>query len=364
MLLSYANDLVLVVTDRGNQVTWVQQALDLVSDKCKELGLKISTEKSKAMMMKTAFPDCHLRTQGIRLAWTNSHRYLGVWVDRSLTFTTQPTYLRERTQARINVMRAMTRTHTGATSSVLRLFYVLAVRALVDYSAPVLVALSPTQQKRIEVIQNQAMRTVLGAPHWISGCVMQAETRLVPLAARTQQIVAFRMAKVLHQDRKLVARTRLCRVLPQWQDLFTGNTWLLRMADVPNHLVIGGVRDGPDCSAATYVAPPPWQPPLAEITFTTLPATKVLYLQEEMRQHALQAVAQAVGPGTTIVYYTDGSVDPERGPIGAAVVTGDEVLSWRTPDYCSTLQTEMVAIQHALHHAQHRPTRGDSDHPH
>ena len=39
----------------------------------------------------------------------------------------------------------MTKTHAGATSSVLWLFYVQAVRALVDYSAPVLVALCPTQ---------------------------------------------------------------------------------------------------------------------------------------------------------------------------------------------------------------------------
>ena len=95
-------------------------------------------------------------------------------------------------------------------------------------------------------------------------------------------------------------------------------------------------------TAATYVTPPQWQPPLAQITFTALPAIKALCMQEEMRQHALQAVTKAVGPGTTLVYYTDGSVHPEW------EVTGDEVVSWRTPDYCFTLQTEMVAIQCAL----------------
>ena len=46
-----------------------------------------------------------------------------------------------------------------------------------------------------------------------------------------------------------------------------------------------------------------------------------------MRQHALQTVAQAVGLGTIVVHYTDGSVDPESGMKGAAVMTGDEVLS-------------------------------------
>ena len=44
----------------------------------------------------------------------------------------------------------------------MRLFYVQAVRALVDYSTLVLIVLSPTQQERLEVLQNTAMRTMLG----------------------------------------------------------------------------------------------------------------------------------------------------------------------------------------------------------
>ena len=82
----------------------------------------------------------------------------------------------------------------------------------------------------------------------------------MPLAARTQQIVACRVAKALHQDRELVPRTSLCRVLRQWQDLFTGNTWLLRVADAANHLLgfTQLLQDGPDRAAATYVVLSPW----------------------------------------------------------------------------------------------------------
>ena len=63
-------------------------------------------------------------------------------------------------------MQAMPRHTAGATYSyfVLRLYYVQAVLALVDYSAPVLIAFSPTQQELLEVLQNTAMRTMLGLP--------------------------------------------------------------------------------------------------------------------------------------------------------------------------------------------------------
>lgn len=54
----------------------------------------------------------------------------------------------------------MTRTSAGATVSVLRLFDVQAILALVDYSAPVLVTLS---QQKMDVIQNWYMPTMLSA---------------------------------------------------------------------------------------------------------------------------------------------------------------------------------------------------------
>ena len=59
-----------------------------------------------------------------------------------------------------------------------------AVRSLVDYSAPALTALFPSQQGRLEVLQNIAVRTMLGAPRWTSTCVKQSKTSLVPLTTR------------------------------------------------------------------------------------------------------------------------------------------------------------------------------------
>ena len=68
------------------------------------MGLKISAEKSRAMMMKAADHAWQLHVQGVGLSWTNSYQYLGVWVDKRLSFTAHVTYLRERTQARLNAM--------------------------------------------------------------------------------------------------------------------------------------------------------------------------------------------------------------------------------------------------------------------
>ncbi|KAK3886584.1 hypothetical protein Pcinc_009232 [Petrolisthes cinctipes] len=72
VLLSYADDLALMVTGKGNKLRKTQQALDLISEKCQDLGLKISAEKTRAMMLKATDPAWQLRIQEIDLAWTNS----------------------------------------------------------------------------------------------------------------------------------------------------------------------------------------------------------------------------------------------------------------------------------------------------
>ncbi|XP_050703623.1 uncharacterized protein LOC126989089, partial [Eriocheir sinensis] len=322
-LLSYADDLALVVTGRGNKLARAQEALDIITDKCEELGLKISPGKSRAMAIRDTTPAAQLRVQGVGLAWTSSFQYLGVWIDQQLSFTQQVTYLRERTLARLNVMRAMTRPWAGATFSVLRLYYLRAVRSLVDYSAPVLVGLSRHQQRRLEVVQNNAMRTMLGAPRWTSACVMQNETRLVPLTCRVDCIMACRVARVLQRDAEGVAPERLRLAMAQGVECLHNNGWLIGTTIAANTSRHAGnwLWREPDRPHPTYRPSAPWEPSAAVFTATQLPASKAQCTTAELRQHALMAMAQVTERGAA-VYYTDGSVDPDSGRTGAAFVTG------------------------------------------
>lgn len=66
--LSYADYLILVTTGRDNKLLMAQNSMDLISDKCEELGPKISAEKSQTMKTRTTTPNCQLRGQGGGLA--------------------------------------------------------------------------------------------------------------------------------------------------------------------------------------------------------------------------------------------------------------------------------------------------------
>ena len=64
-----------------------------------------------------------------------------------------------------------------------------------------------------------------------------------------------------------------------------------------------------------------------------------------MRQLALQNM-EALNTG--VVYYTDGSVNPDTGAAASAFVMGDVTIAWRNSDNISSLQTELAAIEGAL----------------
>lgn len=56
-------------------------------------------------------------------------------------------YLQERPATKVQVMKALTFRHLGASFRVLRLYYVRAIRFIVDYS---LALLTPTQLQSLE----------------------------------------------------------------------------------------------------------------------------------------------------------------------------------------------------------------------
>ena len=353
-LLSYADDLALVCTGRGDRVRRAQKALDSVTTACQDLGLRVSAEKSKAMAVLTASPEATLTIQGARLEWCAHYQYLGVWIDQRLTFNKEIQYLRERSKIRVALMRAMTRTGAGATYRVLRLYYVQAVRSLVDYAAVALVSLSDTLKVSLERIQNDALRHILGAPRWTKLEALQAETDLLPLTRRVDQQAASWVARTILRPADTPARRRLLSTLPQDDRVFTTKTWAGDLARTTRRLLpsIDLVGRGADEKVEEYITPPPWAAEVATFHVAPLPHRKSLCSSVALRAHTDLTHAHAAREGTRS-YYTDGSVEPQSGRTAAALVCGGEALGWRTSDHCSTLQTELVAILTALQHARH-----------
>ncbi|XP_068209172.1 uncharacterized protein [Palaemon carinicauda] len=252
------------------------------------------------MAVKHDFEPPRLIINNTPIEWVNDYRYLGIMINRHLSPTSQVKYLKHRISTRFAAMKRITSLSRGASHLLLRRFYVQAIASQVEYAAPSLTGLQTGLLSSLEVIQNNGMRLITGAPMWTRLQLLRAETNLMPLANRV--------------DIRLCAT--VCKTIKAG-----------RASPLSNKLRA------------------PWVPDPISTNFTVLPSTKALCPPQILLQAANQAVRQTWANNN---YFTDGSVDRSIPATGAAVVSNNYVANWRLSDHASTLQTELVAIAKAL----------------
>ncbi|MPC29081.1 hypothetical protein E2C01_022298 [Portunus trituberculatus] len=153
---------------------------------------------------------------------------------------------------------------------------------------------------------------------------MLSKTGLVPLSTQVEQIMACCMSRVLQHDAEGMSQRRLQLAMTQGA-MGLLNLWLLQSVLTTHCLT--HTSNGPDpqleLPSPTHRTLAPWPdhgPGLAvHFTITPLPA-----------------------------------INPDTGRTGAATITSGTELCDSILNHCSTPQTELVAIQLALEHAQHR----------
>ncbi|MEL6802231.1 MAG: reverse transcriptase domain-containing protein, partial [Bacteroidota bacterium] len=348
-LFIYADDI--CIAARGpHKHSYAQHALNLIANQCKTLGLKINPTKSNAMAIKCPTPVRPLTIQGQNILWTEKTTYLGIIIDSKLTFDPQLKHLRARAKTRLAPLRSMSSLRQGCHENLLKKFYTATIRSLVDYAAPAFVNLKQTQKTYLEVAQNEAMRTILGAPMWTRICNLQMETGLPPLSARIESMNTSTTAKMMMSSRPSVTKTRVRHNLQLHPDIPTPKTYTgyLCTQIKATNMAITHTQTQPDTPHTNYTCPAPWASPSIQFHITKLPSSKRLCSPEAMLQ-AAEAAIQSLESPDSVTFFTDGSVDPETGRCGSAVYSSHHSNSWRVSDNCSTLQTELMAIKQALH---------------
>ena len=115
----YADDVCIVSTGNTgpNQRSKMQRALNLIQEKCIELGLKVNSNKTKAMAVKYSknkLPT-ELTLQGNPIEWVEHFTYLGVIISHELSEKKQVTHLKQVTKSRTNALKRISSLRQGAT---------------------------------------------------------------------------------------------------------------------------------------------------------------------------------------------------------------------------------------------------------
>ena len=96
--------------------------------------------------------------------------------------------------------------------NVLRAYYVAAIRSVLEYGSVALICATQTSLKKIEGLQNRAMRTITRVPIWTNKSTLHMELNLPPLHVRRKQLLLTASDKFLWEDIH-PANHRLCNIL-------------------------------------------------------------------------------------------------------------------------------------------------------
>ena len=132
---------------------------------CDENGLELSKDKSVVTFFtRHNIPAVdHIYLGQLKLPYQNVVKYLGIFLDRKLTWKPHIEAIVARCTAGINFLRTVAKTWWGADPQVCLLFYKSFLRSIIDYGSLLYASASKHLLRKLDIIQNKALRISLGA---------------------------------------------------------------------------------------------------------------------------------------------------------------------------------------------------------
>ena len=249
----------------------IQRALDALGEWATKWKMTVSHEKTVSTIFtldpSEAKKEATLSYLNQPVKHTQSPTFLGVTLDRTLTYDKHIENVKCRMKQRNNVLRAISETKWGSAPSDLRAVYMAFSRAVADYAAGAwMPGASATSIKNLDVAQRQASRT-------ITGCVMATpvgeldrEAGLEPFGVRRRMMAAIAVEK---HSRGLPGDPVQELLLPEnrpRQRLRYDQGWARTGQDT---VAAAGLADLPRGPLMITASAPPWEPDSGNVKIHT-----------------------------------------------------------------------------------------------
>ena len=152
-------------------------------------GLRFSTDKTVAVHFcrrRCLDPHLGIRLYGQSVETRPAARFLGVLLDRRLTYKEHFQALRERCFKSLSVLKCVSRTSYGADRDTLLLLYRSMIRSKLDYASFVYDSASESSKRSLDTVHHASVRVATGAFRTSPTSSLLAEANELPLRLRRQ----------------------------------------------------------------------------------------------------------------------------------------------------------------------------------
>lgn len=195
-IVVYADDVLL----QSQSYEGMKVLLRKISKICLLLGLEISYSKTKAMYEGRGNHNS-LSINGIELEYVKGYKYLGTIVGKKVAKNLEVERIVGICRERLRPMRALAMGEKGVNSCILRRMYIGFVRPIIDYAAPTILKLGSVRIKKIESVQNDALRCILGVPKTCRIECLRREAGIQGVDDRVKEIMLNVCVRILDDKR-------------------------------------------------------------------------------------------------------------------------------------------------------------------
>ena len=342
-VLIYADDITIVSSHREyKQVKRnMQRYLNSFQEWVEEWGLEVNLNKTYFQYFtKKRMATPIIRMNNRVLKYNKVQKILGLNFDSPrLTFKNHIDTLKADCLRRINIMKALSSNTLGASSRVLRQFYIAYIRSKIDYGSIIYGSASESSLRKLDVIQNSCLRMILGARKTSPILSLEAESNIPPLSLHRGNLLVKMYLKLKFKQTKshtssILELHSLDARPPQNSFLERARHWISELSlPLSAHVRI----------QEPIFSSPPWR----SIRKYVIP-----HFQEEVvdNQSFLHYFHQNWPTFKSI--FTDGSkIGPSDNPsvaCGLYVPSTNSVTCWKLNPFHSVLASELYAVWRAL----------------
>ena len=199
--LSYIDDIALQISSTSikKNVAILQRELQNLFIKGKDLQIEFDLKKTELIHFDSSDASLQLPT-GDQIASSKSVKWLGVIFDTKLSFREHVAFRASKALAAFNRLARLTNTSRGLSTSATRNLYLACVSSVSDHGSQIwFTGRNPKSLlKPLQLLQNQALRRILGVFRTTPISAMEAEAGLLPVFSRFQLLNQQYYLRVLH----------------------------------------------------------------------------------------------------------------------------------------------------------------------
>ena len=205
-IYSFADDITISMS--GKTVSSIRIAMQKYLDKLvnwlERWGMVVSpTKSSMQVFTKSRNKDIILKIHQRVLPINKTQRILGIEFDApSLTYNNHIKKLQLDIRKRIDMMKCLSSTNWGASQKVLKMFYQAYVRGKMDYGSVLYDTAAQSHLKKLDVLQNKALRLISGGRRSSPITSLEATTSIPPLKLRRSFLCCKYFLKLLHRSQE------------------------------------------------------------------------------------------------------------------------------------------------------------------